>query len=69
MSDKTLAELVENAAKVRKNLPVERKYIDEALSRIDAGQEEVDSYPLGGPSLKGVYEIAARIESESMDKN
>lgn len=61
--------LVEKAAQARNEPPVARQYIDEALRRINAGQEKVLKYPNGEPSLKGVYEIAVRLESEVSTKN
>ncbi len=58
MTENTLIKLVENAAKDRKDVPISRKYIIDALEKIDRGDAEVERYPMGHPSLKGVYEIA-----------
>lgn len=66
---RTMAEFVEAAAEVRNNPPVPRPYIEEALRRIEAGQEEVTKYPNGKPSLKAAYEVAVRLEAEASTKN
>ena len=67
--DPELVEFVEATAKARKEPPVARQYIEEALRRIDAKEEGVSRYPSGSPSLKGIYNIAARLESEAAIKN
>jgi hypothetical protein len=64
-----MAELVEAAAQVRKQPPVPRPFIEEALQRIHAGQEKVFLYPTGRPSLKDVYTVAVRLESATAVKN
>jgi len=58
MTESPLIEMVENAAKVRKDATLPREYIIDALKKIDKGDIEVEKYPMGYPSLKGVYEIA-----------
>lgn len=63
------AKLVEDAARARNNPPVERKYIDEALKRVETGKEKVQRYPSGAPSLLGVYDIALRLESDDAEKH
>jgi DNA replicative helicase MCM subunit Mcm2 (Cdc46/Mcm family) len=66
----SLIPLIEAAAKMRGKPPVLRQYIKEALQRIDAGTETVSKYPNTGlPSLKGVYDIAAKLESAAAPKN
>jgi hypothetical protein len=69
MTTRSLAAWVEHAAKFRGETPVARRWIDEAIRRIDAGEETVARYPNGKPSLKGVFDIATRLESESAIKN
>jgi hypothetical protein len=64
-----LAELVESAAQSRKEPVVAREHILEAIRRIDAGEETVETYPMGDPSLRGVYDLAVRIEAEKTKKN
>jgi hypothetical protein len=67
MTKPSLVELVESAAEARNNPPVERKYIEEALKRIVDGRETVQRYPMGAPSLLGVYSIALQLESDDAD--
>ena len=69
MADTSLIELVEQAAKARNEPPVPRRYIEEALQRIDAGQEDVVRYPTGSPSLGAVYDVAVGLESKTATKN
>jgi hypothetical protein len=59
-----LVELVEKAAKARGETTVPRDYIVEALERLQCGELQVERYPGGAPSLKGVYEIANRLYTE-----
>jgi len=61
MVENSLIELVENAAKARKDAPLPRKYIIDALKKIDNGDVEVERYPMGHPSLKGAYKIALEL--------
>lgn len=65
----TFVELVEGAARARNNPPIARHYLEQALQRIEAGQEQVCIYPGGKPSLRAVYEIAARLEASEAVKN
>ncbi len=53
--------LVENAANARGEPEIPREFIVEAMCKIERGEEEVVLYPTGAPSLKGVYDIAARL--------
>ena len=61
MTESSLIELVENVAKARKDAPLPREYIVDALGKIENGDVDVERYPMGSPSLKGVYEIALRL--------
>jgi hypothetical protein len=61
--------LVEATAQARGEPSVDRLYIREALRRINSGQENVQRYPLGKPSLKDVYDVAARLEHEKVPLN
>jgi hypothetical protein len=61
MKENSLAELVEDAAKARNDAKVPREYINDALNRIERGQTEVERYPTGHPTLKGVYGIALEL--------
>ncbi|NNM83797.1 hypothetical protein HKL94_01075 [Candidatus Parcubacteria bacterium] len=63
-----LTELVENAARVRKDPVVPREFIETALARIEDGLEEVERYSTDKPSPKGVYEIATRLQAEKTTK-
>jgi len=56
-----LIRMIEATAEIRGELPVPRDFIVEALERIGCGEETVERYPAGGPSLKGVFDIASRI--------
>lgn len=57
-----LIALIEQSAKARGEEPlVPRKFIAKALEKIENGGEEVEKYPTGAPSLKGVYEIAVKL--------
>jgi len=59
--------LVESAAKLRGDPPVARQYIEEAMQQIDSRKEvEVDRYPTGRPSLKGIYDVAARLATKTI---
>ncbi len=69
MDQQEFIDLVERAAQARDEPPVPRQYIEEALRRIDAGQEEVTRYPMGAPSLKGVYDIAVTLASLTATEN
>lgn len=69
MIKQELIDLVEQAAGARNEPPVPRRYIEEALRRINDGQEKVPQYPTGSPSLKGVYDIAVKLESIKAAKN
>lgn len=69
MIDKSLVELAEKSALARAGIPIAREYIEEAIMLIESGEEEVVRYPSGQPSLKGIYEIAARLESVAAVRN
>lgn len=69
MIQQELIALVRDSAKARNEPPVPRQYIIEALRRIETEQEKVMHYPTGAPSLKAVYDIATRLESESVVEN
>ena len=69
MFERSLISLVEAAAQARNQPPVPRQFIEEALRRINAGEEEVSRYPMGSPSLRGIYDIAARLEGAVAVKN
>lgn len=57
-----LARAVETAAAMRKESIVARRYIDEAILKIESGEVEVERYPMGAPSLVAVYNLAKEIE-------
>ncbi|MEK7583763.1 MAG: hypothetical protein AAB490_00830 [Patescibacteria group bacterium] len=61
---KELIDLIEGAAQARGEMPVPREYIVLALTRIAEGAESVETYPLGSPSLKGAFDVAARLYAE-----
>jgi hypothetical protein len=60
--------LVEGSAEARGNPPVERRFITEALQRIADKLEVVPRYPTGSPTLKGIYDIATRLEAAAAIK-
>ncbi len=60
MNNQELVILVEQAAQARGETPIPREYIIKALERIERGEEKVEQYPVGTPSLKGVFEIAVK---------
>jgi hypothetical protein len=60
---------VEEAAQFRKEPPVERIFIIKALEKIESGEEDVKRYPMGSPTMKGVYDLAARLQEEFSSKN
>jgi hypothetical protein len=51
------------AARMRKQPTVNRKYVEEALRQIDAGQEVASRFPSGQPSLAEIYKLAASIQA------
>lgn len=53
--------LIEAAAKARGDPEIPREFIVKALCKIERGEEEVARYPFGAPSLRGTYNIAARL--------
>ncbi|NQT22793.1 MAG: hypothetical protein HQ579_05055 [Candidatus Omnitrophica bacterium] len=53
--------LIEAAAKARGDPGIPREFIVKALIKIDRGEEEVVRYPFGAPSLRGTYDIAAKL--------
>jgi hypothetical protein len=57
-------DLVEKAAKMRGEEPVPRDFISEALEKIEKGEEKVEMYPTGAPSLRGISDLARRIQRE-----
>jgi DNA replicative helicase MCM subunit Mcm2 (Cdc46/Mcm family) len=63
MVDKKYVALVEGAAKLRKEAHVQRKFVEEALELVEAGQKQVERYPGGHPSLKAIYDLAATLEA------
>ena len=68
--DRTLLiNMVEKAAKFRKEASIPRDYISHALEEIENGKIEVERYPTGNPSLKAVYDIASRMYAESVSGN
>lgn len=64
-----LADLVEGAAMMRKDPPIPREFIDQALRKIDAKEIKVERYPSGEPSLKAVYDVALGLESAYAPKH
>ena len=61
MVDKSLVDFVEQTAQIRKEPPVPRDYILDALEKIEAGEIEVEKYPTGYPSLSAVYKVASEM--------
>jgi len=61
MTGRPLVELVEGAAMARKDAPIPRDYILDALEKIEKGYIEIEKYPTGHPSLKEVYDIASEM--------
>jgi len=59
--DQELIRMIEAAAEIRGELPVPRDFIVEALEKIGCGEETVERYPTGVPSLKDVFDIASKI--------
>lgn len=64
-----LTEWVEVTAEMRGDPAVPREYIERALALIKNGKEAVEVYPNGQPSMKDVYDIAARLEAAVATKN
>jgi len=60
------AGLVQQAAIRRGKAPVERQCIEEALQRIESGEEKVAEYQTGTPAVGAVYDLAARLQKESV---
>jgi len=56
-----LAELVEGAARNRRDSVVPRDYIIEAIELVESGNEKVTTYPTGIPTLQGIYDLASRL--------
>lgn len=56
-------DLVIDAACVRDEDPIERKWVEAALESIKKGAK-VERYPLGSPSLKGVYDLAVQLAAQ-----
>jgi len=69
MTDRTMIEFVEDAAKEIDGPPVPQEFINEALLLIHNGLIEVPRQPNGTPSPKGIYKLAVKLESESATKN
>jgi hypothetical protein len=64
-----IADLVQAISVCRGDMPVPREFIDEALDRIDKGQEpNVERHSNGMPTMNGVYLIAARLEASTKAK-
>jgi hypothetical protein len=64
-----LADLVQAVAACREEMPTPREFIEEALERIEQGKEpDVPRYPNGMPTMKGVSDIAVRLEAASKSK-
>ena len=53
MKKESLVILVEQSARVRGEASVPKEYILKALEKIELGEESVEKYPTGFPSLKG----------------
>lgn len=68
MSDKKcLAAIVEDASKVRRDPPINRVFINDAIRKIREGEVKVPRYPNGFPSLKSTYDVAASLQSSSVE--
>jgi len=61
MKKESLVILVEQSARVRGEASVPKEYILKALEKIELGEESVEKYPTGFPSLKGVSKIATKL--------
>ena len=55
---KQIIEMVQLATRLRRDAPVAKWRIEEALRRIDAGQVKVSRYPSGNPLPKEVHYLA-----------
>ena len=64
MTHETLIQLVQEAAVARGEPRLHERFIKLALTRIERGEEAVEQYPTGRPSLKGVYDIASRLQKK-----
>lgn len=63
---RSLLELVEESAQARNSPPVPKQFIEEAIRRVETGEETVDRYPVTDcPSLSAIYRIAAKLEIEN----
>lgn len=67
--DQELVILVEKAAETRGEISIPREHIIKALEKIEDGGEQVERYPSGSPSLKGVFNIATKLHAETMSQH
>ena len=63
--DQKLVEMAEGAAKARGEIPVPREFIIKALQKIETGDVDIERYPTGQPSLKGIFKLAAELQAET----
>jgi len=68
MAEKSLVELIENAAEAREDPRIPRDYICNALGKIERNEVEIERYPTGQPSLKAVYDVAFNLYMHDRSK-
>ena len=70
MADPSIVDLIEKVAKKVWKVPeIPREFIIEALDRIEDGQERVETYPSGQPTMRAVYAVAVQLQSASAMKH
>ena len=67
--DQELVGLVEDAARARRETPIPRKFIISTLQKIEAGEVEVERFPMGNPSLKSIFNIATKLYEKTTPKH
>ena len=65
----TLAQIVALGAEVRGDPPVDRKFIDEAVSAIERGEFKVKTFPSGMLDPLAVFHIATELEAKANSKH
>ena len=62
MSDTELLEAVKFSMKERGDKIVPDYFILEAISQINSGKADVPRYPMGAPTMIGVYQLACKLK-------
>ncbi len=56
-----MVDMVEKAAGMRGDAIIPSEFTRKALEMAEKGEVEIERYPLGAPTLKGIYDLSLKL--------